>query len=107
MAVSLDDGRSLRLGSAPLGSAVAMAGLGYSGGWNDELGLGVYRGESYVEHEIWDVSHPADVVAASGEVFIPMHRIAPVAVTTDDPDETGTGSLTLIANGRLPQCGLD
>ncbi len=107
VAVSLDDGRSLRLGSTPLGSAVAMAGLGYSGGWNDELGLGVYRGESCVEHEVWDVTHPADVVPASGEVFTPMHRIAPVTVSTDDPDETGTGSLTMIANGRLPQYGLD
>ena len=107
MAVTLDDGRSLRLHSVPLGSAVAMAGLGYSGGWNDELGLGVYRGESYVEHETWDVSHPADVVPASGEAFTPMHRIAPVTVTTDDPVETGTGSLTMIANGRLPQYGLD
>ncbi|MCY4272613.1 MAG: hypothetical protein OXF00_08220, partial [bacterium] len=107
LSVRLGDGGSVQLGSAPLGSAVAMAGLGYSGGWNDQLGLGVYRGESHVEHEIWDVSHPADVVAASGELFTPMHRIAPVAVTTDDPTETGTGSLTLIANGRLPQYGLE
>ena len=36
-----------------------------------------------------------------------MHRIAPVTVATDDPDETGTGSLTLIANGKLPQYGLE
>ncbi len=107
MAVTLDDGRALRLGATPLGSAVAMAGLGYSGGWNDGLGLGVYRGEASTEHEVWDVSHPADVMPSSGEVFTPMHRIAPVTVATDDPDETGTGSLTLIANGKLPQYGLE
>ncbi|WP_419918838.1 hypothetical protein [Candidatus Poriferisocius sp.] len=106
MEVSLDGGRSLRLHSVPLGSAVAMAGLGYSGGWNDGLGLGVYRGEQHIEHETWDISHPADVVPAAGERFTPLHRIAPVAVTTGESGEIGTGSLTLIANGHLPQYGL-
>jgi hypothetical protein len=37
-----------------------------------------------------------------------VHRIAPVAVASDrGPGDTGTGSLTFIAMGRLPQYGLE
>jgi hypothetical protein len=60
-----------------------------------------------LEHETWDVSHPADVVLEDGTVERPAHRIAPVTVTVgDDPGSAGTGSLTLIATGTLPRLGL-
>ncbi len=36
-------------------------GGGYFGGFNDGLGQGVYRGESHIEGEAWDVSHPVDI----------------------------------------------
>jgi hypothetical protein len=41
-------------------------GGGYFGGFDDGLGQGVYRGDEYAEGETWDVSHPVDVVTASG-----------------------------------------
>ncbi|HEU5265406.1 MAG TPA: hypothetical protein VFU35_01855 [Jatrophihabitans sp.] len=44
-------------------------GGGYFGGFNDGLGQGVYRGDYHVEGEVWDVSHPTQVVDASGKAF--------------------------------------
>lgn len=77
-----------------LGSAVAMTGLGY-GGYNDGLGLGAYRGAHHVEHDVWDVSHPAEVVYPDGGRDRPVHRIQPVRV--DHDGRQGIGSLTFIA----------
>ena len=110
-AATLDDGRSLEIEANALGPSIAMPGLGYSGGWNDKLSLGAFRGEAYREVDIWDVSNPVDVIWQDGSVDKPLHRIQPVTmkVTSGDaafPASKGTGSLTLIANGRLPQYNL-
>ena len=80
------------------GPAVAMPGLGY-GGYDDGLGLGVHRGVEHLEAEVWDVSHPADVVYPDGTVGRPVHRIQPVSVVQTGPAgrSEGTGSLTFIA----------
>jgi hypothetical protein len=80
------------------GPAVAMPGLGY-GGYADGFGLGVYRGTRHLEHDVWDVSHPADVGYPDGSTGRPVHRIQPVRVTQRSPSGTshGTGSLTFIA----------
>jgi hypothetical protein len=69
----------------------------------------VWRGDDHREAEVWDVRHPSDVVLADGSVQTPVHRIQPVRVQVsgDAPTSVGTGSLTMIANGRLPQHGLD
>jgi hypothetical protein len=45
-------------------------GGGYFGGFNDELGQGVYRGEIHEEGEVWDVSHPVDIHGQTG-----THRV--------------------------------
>jgi hypothetical protein len=103
----LDDGRGLRLELEPQGNAIAMPGLGY-GGWNDGKGLGAWRGAYHEEGEIWMLEHPADVRLPDGRVERPVHRIAPVRVASDlGARDTGTGSLTFIALGRLPQYGLE
>ncbi len=44
-------------------------GGGYFGGFDDGLGQGVYRGDYHVEGEVWDVSHPTEVVDANGKRF--------------------------------------
>jgi len=44
-------------------------GGGYFGGFDDGLGQGVYRGDQHVEGEVWDVSHPTQIVDADGETF--------------------------------------
>jgi hypothetical protein len=113
LSLALDDGRPLTLFADGLGPSIAMPGLGYSGGYDDGRGLGVWRGDDHREIDSWDVRHPSQVVLADGTVTEPVHRIQPVHVTAtgvgfgfDDSSSEGTGSMTMIANGRLPQYGL-
>jgi len=104
---SLPDGSEVQIQATALGPSVDMQGLGY-GGYDDQKGLGVYRGEEHVEHDIWDVSHPTDVIRPDGKAVRPIHRIQPVRVSLRGGglDGEGTGSLTMIAEGDLPQLGL-
>jgi hypothetical protein len=44
-------------------------GGGYFGGFDDGLGQGVYRGDYHQEGEVWDVSHPTQIVRADGTTF--------------------------------------
>ena len=107
-AVLARDGREegVSIEATSLGAAVDMQGLGY-GGYDDERGLGVWRGDDHIEHDVWDVSHPAEVVRGNATAR-PIHRIQPVRVTLQGGglDSDGTGSQTLIAEGSLPQVGL-
>ena len=105
----LADGQEVEIETEALCPAVDMQGLGYSGGFDDGRGLGVWRGETHLEHDIFDVSHPTDVVRPDGTRVRPMHRIQPVRLTVRGAglDSHGTGSLTLIAEGTLPQLGLE
>ncbi|WP_448624269.1 hypothetical protein [Geodermatophilus sp. URMC 64] len=78
-----DGGRRLRSGRFRLTDAdggersyevedlgwVYCQGGGYFGGFDDGLGQGVYRGDSHVEGEVWDVSHPTRVVDEQGGSF--------------------------------------
>ncbi len=105
------DGSKVEIEATALGPAIDMQGLGY-GGYEDQRGLGVYRGEEFLEHDIWDVSHPTDVLrpdAGEGLRVRPIHRIQPVRVMLRGGglDGVGTGSLTMIAEGDLPQLGLE
>ena len=76
---------------------------------DDGRGLGVWRGETHLEHDTWDVSHPTEVTREDGNVVRPIHRIQPVRVSLRGAglEGEGTGSLTLIAEGRLPRLGLE
>ncbi len=88
--------------------AVAMPGLGY-GGYRDGRGLGAYRGPAHIEHDRWDVRHPAVVGLPDGGTVRPSHRIQPVRVTQHNPDGTvaqGHGSLTFVAEGDLAALGI-
>lgn len=96
-------GSRTRIDVEAQGPAVAMPGLGY-GGYDDGLGLGVWRGVTHLESEIWDVAHPAEVGYPDGSTGRPVHRIQPVKVVETGPDgvtSEGTGSLTFIAEGAL------
>ena len=100
-------GDDLTIDVEALGRAIAMPGLGY-GGYDDGLGLGVYRGVAHVEHDVWDVTHPAEVLLGDGSTTRPVHRIQPVRVTQTGPDgvSEGTGSLTFICEGDLADLGV-
>jgi len=83
----------------------AMIGTGYDWGWTDGGGLGVYRGQYYSETDTYDLSHPENVVLASGEVRVPGHREAPAAGTVNG--RPLAGHQIVICSGRVPFLGLD
>jgi hypothetical protein len=78
-----DGGRRLRGGTFQLTDAegtvrryevtdlgwVYPQGGGYFGGFDDGLGQGVYRGDYHAEGEVWDVSHPTEIVDEAGKTF--------------------------------------
>lgn len=100
-------GEPLTLHATAIGPAIAMQGLGYSGGYDDVKGLGVWRGAQHLETDIWDVSTPARIIYPDGRSNEHWHRIQPVAVTAvHHGTSQGTGSMTLILSGRIPSFGL-
>jgi hypothetical protein len=107
---TLDDGSRLSLQAQAIGAAIAMQGLGYSGGYDDRKGLGVWRGMQVVELDSWDVSAPARIDYGNGRGNEHWHRIQPVAVTATHDDmepSRGTGSMTLVLSGRIASLGLE
>lgn len=105
--VTATGGETTRIEVEASGPSVAMPGLGY-GGYDDGLGLGVWRGIQHLESEVWNVTHHADVVYPDGTTGRPIHRIQPVRVVQHGPEgtSTGFGSLTLIAEGDLEHLGI-
>jgi hypothetical protein len=104
-----EDGREVVFEATALCPAVDMQGLGYSGGYIDGKGLGIWRGDAHLESDIWDVTDPCEVGRPDGNSVRPIHRIQPVSLTIRGAglDSEGTGSLTLIAEGSLPQFELE
>lgn len=100
----LEGAGELRLELDAQGASIAMQGLGYSGGFNDGRGLGAWRGETQLETDVWDVSHPAKVIYPDGTEKVHWHRIQPVSIAASLNGETsqGTGSMTLTIAGQLP-----
>jgi hypothetical protein len=64
-------------------------GGGYFGGFNDGLGQGVYRGDDHVEGEVWDVSHPTEIVDADGRRFEFDHAWAESFTRLTSEGQTG------------------
>ena len=60
------DGGLDRFRLTPVSRPVYLQGGGYHDGFADRLGRGVYRGDDHHEGEIWDVSHPTEVVDQAG-----------------------------------------
>lgn len=101
---TFDDGQRLQMDLTPLGSAIAMQGLGYSGGYADGRGLGAWRAENHIEFDVYDVLHPSKVGYPDGVQKEHWHRIQPVGITADfgGAPSSGTGSMTLTIAGRPP-----
>ncbi|WAJ44831.1 hypothetical protein OK015_27685 [Mycobacterium sp. Aquia_216] len=91
-------GEAICIEAEAVGPAVAMHGLGY-GGYEDGLGLGVYRGAKHIEIDSYEVTHSADIVLPDDTTTRPIHRIQPVQIVmrTASGTSLGTGSLTFIA----------
>lgn len=93
----------------PISRSIAMLGLGYSMGYADGRGFGVWRGEEHREHDVYDVSHDEDVVLPDGSVDRPYHRDCAVLVTVTAPDGTtteGAGHAAILPTGELPRRGI-
>jgi hypothetical protein len=74
-------------------------GGGYFGGFNDGLGQGVYRGDYHEEGEVWDVSHPTEIVDAAGRRFEFDHAWAESFVGIRSGDATGLGHFECVVIG--------
>ena len=100
----LSNGKRLVMDLETLGPAIAMQGLGYSGGYDDGRGLGAWRGENHIESDVYDLAHPSKVVYPDGTLKEHWHRIQPVGIKADfgGAASTGTGSMTLTIAGRPP-----
>ncbi len=93
----------------PISHSIAMVGLGYSLGYADGRGFGVWRGDDHREHDVYDVAHAEDVVFPDGSVDRPYHRDCAVIVTVTAPDGTvteGAGHAAILPTGELPLRGL-
>jgi hypothetical protein len=66
-------------------------GGGYFGGFDDGLGQGVYRGDYHEEGETWDVSHPTQIIDATGRTFEFDHAWAESFVRVRSGDASGLG----------------
>jgi hypothetical protein len=94
------DGRTWSFDAMPLRPPWAFIGSGYSGGWEDGLGLGVPRG-ARAESDEYDMSAPADVGFPGGAVSQPWHRETDIVLRLDDQVD-GDGHLTVIARPPVP-----
>ena len=88
-----------------IGRAWVFKGLGYDGGFNDEKGMGVWRGDALtVESDTYDISDVEEVVMPDGRRQRPRHREQPVRVTVNG--EVGQGHFPIIAIGPNKRYGL-
>lgn len=93
------DGGQDRYELTPVGSPAYLQGGGYHDGFADRRGRGVFRGEQHSEGEVWDVSHPVDVVDPAGW-FVPRpdawaEHFA-TCINLDDPADRGFGHLECV-----------
>ena len=82
MRLTTADGSTWDVDAEPVLTVWAYRGTGYDGGFDDGRGLGVFRGE-IVEHDVYDVSHPEDVVVPGGTTLRPLHREQGARVTVN------------------------
>ena len=93
------DGGADRFELVPVGRPVYLQGGGYHDGFADRLGRGVFRGEDHAEGEIWDVTHPVDVVDPAGWFQQRPDAWAEnfaTCVNLDDPSDVGFGHLECV-----------
>lgn len=99
-------GESVTIEAVATGPAVVMQGLGY-GGYDDGLGLGVYRGDNHIETDRYNVSHPVEVTMPDSTVTRPRHRVQPVRIQSRSRGCVcpGIGGLTLVAESNVDSDG--
>jgi hypothetical protein len=77
-------------------------GGGYFGGFNDKLGQGIFRGDEHIEGEVWDVSHPTQIVDADGRTFEFDHDWAESFTRLRSDGETGLAHYECVVIASKP-----
>lgn len=102
--VTTADGQTYEIEAEAAGRPWVFMGTGYSGGYNDGKGLGVFRGEDLIETDIYDISAPEEAVLPDGRRIAPVHREQPVNLSVNGAK--GYGYMPLINHGRIRRYGL-
>lgn len=102
--VTTADGNTYDIEAEAAGSPWTYKGTGYSEGYNDEKGLGLYRGQDLLETDVYDVSDPTKTILPDGREIAPVHREQPVSVRVNGAP--GHGHMPLLNWGRVRRYGL-
>lgn len=103
--LTASDARQWHIEVESIGRAWVFKGLGYDSGFNDEKGMGVWRGDALtVESDVYDVSDVEEVILPDGRRLRPRHREQPVRVQVNG--EAGQGHFPIIVIGRNRRYGL-
>ena len=88
--LTTESGATFEIEATPLHTAWAYRGTGYNKGFADGAGLGAYRGASLLEHDVYDVSHPEDVLLLpDGRSIAPGHREQPARLSVNGEEGFG------------------
>jgi hypothetical protein len=103
--VTDDEGATYEMECERLSRPIVMRGAGYDGGFDDNQGLGVHRGNSVLEADAYDLSedgHPRRLPDRT-----PMRSLQtgqPVSIVVNG--SAGVGDLTVLAVGDLSRYGV-
>jgi hypothetical protein len=101
--IELADGTSLSIEAQMLLAPWCYKGTGYDSGYADERGLGFHRGDA-LEVDVYDVSHPENVVMPDGREVRPWHREANCTLIVNG--QAGLGHFPIISSGPIARYGL-
>ncbi|MET0985524.1 MAG: hypothetical protein ABW034_08965 [Steroidobacteraceae bacterium] len=101
----LTNGEVVQLDITALVPATCYKGTGYDAGFDDERGLGLYRGER-VERDVYDVSHVENVVLPDGRTIRPWHREVPCTLSVNGGPR-GLGYFPVLSNGFIERYRLE
>jgi hypothetical protein len=106
MDVTLTDeaGKVWEIAAEGTGRAWAYKGSGYAGGYNDERGLGLWRGHWVEEYDVYDIADVEAVVLPDGRTLFPVHREQFGRVTVNR--RPGLAHTPVITTGTIARYGL-
>jgi hypothetical protein len=100
-----DDGETYAVEIEPAHIPLAMIGSGYFDGFDDGLGMGVYRGDDIQQYDEYQLFEDGLVGFPDGRRGRPWHRELLVVVTCNA--EVGTGYTATLVEGKIERYGLD
>jgi hypothetical protein len=100
-----DDGQTYAVEIEPAHIPLAMIGSGYFDGFDDGLGMGVYRGDDIQQYDEYQLFEDGLVGFPDGRRGRPWHRELLVVVTCNG--DVGTGYTATLVEGKIERYGLD